>query len=150
MDKQTRAALMCTLDRVFTSYDWDFNYPWATCEVLTRVGSDHNPLLVTIEDVRVSHPYVFIFEMAWFSHTEFIEKLLAKWPNRENEDIQDYWKRVKKHIRTFCKGWGSNVRGQLRKENKSLMEEIKLIDAKAEEEYLNAAQWNERYTKSWL
>jgi hypothetical protein len=82
--------IMCTLDRVFTSYDWDFNYPWATCEVLTRVGSYHNPLLVTIEDVRVSHPYVFIFEMAWFSHTEFIEKLLAKWPNRENEDIQDY------------------------------------------------------------
>jgi hypothetical protein len=30
------------------------------------------------------------------------------------------------------------------------MEEIKLIDAKAEEEYLNAAQWNERYTKSRL
>jgi hypothetical protein len=30
------------------------------------------------------------------------------------------------------------------------MEEIKLIDAKAKEEYLNVAQWNERYTKSRL
>jgi hypothetical protein len=30
--------VMCTLDRVFTSYDWELFYSWATCEVLTRVG----------------------------------------------------------------------------------------------------------------
>lgn len=98
--------IMCTLDRVFTSFDWEFHYPWTTCESLTRVGSDHNPLLVIIEDVRVSHPYVFRFEMAWFTLPDFKDKLLAKWPEREYEEVQNYWKRVKKHIRTFCKGWG--------------------------------------------
>jgi hypothetical protein len=113
MDKQTRAASNLYL-RVFTSYDWDFNYPWSTYEVLTRIGSDHNPLLVTIEDVRMSHPYMFRFEMAWFTNADFQGKLLARWPNREDEDVQDYWKRVKKHIRTFCKGWGNNIRGQLK------------------------------------
>jgi hypothetical protein len=55
----------------------------------------NNPLLVTTEDVRVSHPYMFRFEMAWFTHEEFQEKLLAKWPDRGNEEIQDYWKKIK-------------------------------------------------------
>lgn len=70
--------IMCILGRVFTSFDWDFHYPWSTYEVPTRVGSNHNPLLVTTEDVRVSHPYFFRFEMAWFTHPEFQEKLLAR------------------------------------------------------------------------
>lgn len=138
---------MCTLDRVFTSFNWEVYYPWSTCEVLTRIGSDHSPLLVNTEDVRVSHPYVFRFEMAWFLHAEFMKKMLAKWPKRKNENAQDYWKKVKKHVRTFCKGWGNNIRGQMRKEKRALLEEIKLIDEKAETEILDAAQWNERYAK---
>jgi hypothetical protein len=139
--------IMSTLDRVFTSHDWDFLYPWATCEVLPRVGSDHNYLLVTTEDTRVSHPYMFRFEMAWFTQEEFQDKLIARWPNKGNDDVQDFWKRIKKHIRTFGKGWGNNVRGQLRRDKQSLMEELKRIDAKAETETLNSAQWRDRYEK---
>jgi hypothetical protein len=56
--------MMCTLDRVFTSFDLDLYYPWATCEVLTRVGLDYNPLLIRTEDTRVRQPYVFRFKMA--------------------------------------------------------------------------------------
>lgn len=124
--------VMSMIDRVFTSYDWDFHFPWATYEILTRVGSDHNPILVTTDDTRVSHPYTFKFEMAWFTHGDFQEKLLAKWPERGNEDIQDYCKRIKKHIRAFCKGWGSNLRGQMRRDKQVLLEELKAIDGKAE------------------
>jgi hypothetical protein len=53
----------------------------------------------------------------------------------------------KKHIRTFCKGWGNNVRGQLRKDKQSLMEELKLIDVQAEDDILNTTQWKDRYAK---
>lgn len=139
--------VMCTLDRVFTSYDWDFHFPWATCEALTRVGSDHNPILVNTEDARVSHPYVFRFEMAWFFQDEFQEKLLGRWLDRRNDGGQDYWKRVKTHIRTFCKGWGNNVRGQLRRDKLFLMDELRKIDAKAENDTLDIAQWRDRYAK---
>jgi len=68
----------------------------------------------------------------------FQKKLVNRWPNRESEEIQDYWKRVKKHIRNFCKGWGTNIRGQLQKDKRALMEEIKLISTRAEEEYISA------------
>lgn len=139
--------IMCTLDRDFTSYDWDFTYPWATCEVLTRIGSNHNPLLVITEDVRVSHPYIFRFEMVWFLNIEFQEKLIAKWPKRGIEDIQDYWKNVKKYIRTFCKGWGNNLRGHMRREKRELMDEIRMLDAKAETGSLDVVQWGDRYAK---
>lgn len=70
--------VMSALDRVFTSFDWDLHYPWATCETLTRVGSDHNPLLITTQDVGMDRPYVFRFEMAWFTQEDFKEKLLAR------------------------------------------------------------------------
>jgi hypothetical protein len=90
---------------------------------------------------------MFRFEMAWFTQEEFQDKLIARWPNKGNDDVQDFWKRIKKHIRTFGKGWGNNVRGQLRRDKQSLMEELKRIDAKAETETLNSAQWRDRYEK---
>lgn len=139
--------VMSTLDRVFTSFDWDFLFHWATCESLTRVGSDHSPLLVNTEDVRVSHPFVFRHEMAWFTYADFQEKLLAKWPSRNTDNIQDYWRMIKKHIRTFSKGWGNNIRGQIRRDKQSLMEDIKKIDVEADNSMLSAAQWRERYAK---
>jgi hypothetical protein len=66
---------------------------------------------------------------------------------RGNGDVQEFWKRIKKHIRTFGKGWDNNVRGQLRRDKQSLMEELKRVDAKAETDTLSSAQWRDRYGK---
>ena len=37
---------MCNLDRVLVSTDWEEKFPTATLTALTRVGSDHSPLLL--------------------------------------------------------------------------------------------------------
>jgi len=37
---------MCNLDRVLVSTDWEEKFPTTTLTALTRVGSDHSPLLL--------------------------------------------------------------------------------------------------------
>jgi endonuclease/exonuclease/phosphatase (EEP) superfamily protein YafD len=40
------SPFMAVLDRVFLSPDWEVQFPLATAQSLTIIGSDHNPLLV--------------------------------------------------------------------------------------------------------
>jgi hypothetical protein len=97
-------AIMSKLDRVLVSFDWDLKYPFTTCESLTRVGSDHCPIVVDTEDKRMEQPYLFRFEMAWLTQAGFKELLRERWPYREQLGVQDYWKKVKQTVRQFCKG----------------------------------------------
>lgn len=46
--------VMCVLDRVFVSSDWDEKFPVTTYVSLVRVGSDHCPIIVDTEDRRVN------------------------------------------------------------------------------------------------
>jgi endonuclease/exonuclease/phosphatase family metal-dependent hydrolase len=39
--------VMCVLDRVFVSTEWEMLFPMAVIQVETRIGSDHSPLLFT-------------------------------------------------------------------------------------------------------
>jgi hypothetical protein len=81
---------------------------------LTRIESDHNPILVDdgAEDVKVKRG--FIFESAWLSNADFKNKLIERWSVREGEEIQDFWKKLKKEIRQLSKGMGANLDGEMR------------------------------------
>jgi endonuclease/exonuclease/phosphatase family metal-dependent hydrolase len=59
--------IMCVLDRVFTCTRMDHYYKKASCETLTRVGSDHCPNIVNTDDHRFQQQHGFRFEMAWLS-----------------------------------------------------------------------------------
>ena len=50
--------IMAVLDRVFVSNDWEGRFPLATTRSLTRVGSNHNPLLVETESEVLDLPYL--------------------------------------------------------------------------------------------
>jgi hypothetical protein len=49
---------MSVLDRVLTYTRWDQFYKKASCETMTRVGSDHCPIIVNIDDHRFQHNIV--------------------------------------------------------------------------------------------
>jgi endonuclease/exonuclease/phosphatase family metal-dependent hydrolase len=44
--------VMSVLDRVLTCVEWDLHYRNVSCETITRVGSDHSPILVNTSDNR--------------------------------------------------------------------------------------------------
>lgn len=73
---------MAVLDRVFISEDWEEHFPLATARSLTRVGSDHNPLLVETNSGGNIRSSIFRFENAWLNQEGFKESVIQKWPHR--------------------------------------------------------------------
>jgi hypothetical protein len=81
---------MSVLDRVLMSARWDILYKRASCESLTRVGSDHCPILVNSDDQRFQQQHCFRFETAWLLQEGFKEAVIACWPEREAKTVQDH------------------------------------------------------------
>jgi exonuclease III len=63
--------IMSVLDRVLICPSWDQLYRRASCESLTRVGSDHCPLVVNTDDQRFRQQHQFRFEMSWLTQAGF-------------------------------------------------------------------------------
>jgi endonuclease/exonuclease/phosphatase family metal-dependent hydrolase len=82
--------VMSTLDRVLVCPRWDRFYRRASCDTLTRVGSDHCPILVNSDDQRFKQQHCFRFDMAWMIQEGFKERVIDNWPEREGKPIQDY------------------------------------------------------------
>jgi exonuclease III len=74
--------VMSVLDRVLVCPRWEQFYRRASCESLTRVGSDHNPIIVNTEDHRFKQHRSFRFEMAWLTQEGFCDTVIANWPER--------------------------------------------------------------------
>jgi hypothetical protein len=125
--------------------DWDQHFHLATCKSLTRVGSDHCPIVVNTADERLNQPHIFRFEMAWLTQSGFREVIKSKWPDRGNREVQDYWKMVKTNIRRFCRGWGRNINTQKKKDKIELLNQLQLLDIEAEGGGFSADKWQERY-----
>uniref|UniRef100_A0A453EFT8 Endonuclease/exonuclease/phosphatase domain-containing protein n=1 Tax=Aegilops tauschii subsp. strangulata TaxID=200361 RepID=A0A453EFT8_AEGTS len=72
------------LDRVFASPEWDIHCPLASLRAITRIGSDHVPLLLSSENERPPLPPRFRFKTFWLRQPGFTAAVVAKW--REARD----------------------------------------------------------------
>jgi hypothetical protein len=138
--------VMSVLDRVLTCAEWDLHYGNASCETITRVGSDHNPIIVNTIDNRFRPQKNFRFEMRWLEQQGFRERVVDKWPiRRDSEHIQDFWRDVKAATRKFSRGWGRNFQAQIKRDKFALLEKIRILDKMAEKGSMTQHQWQERY-----
>jgi hypothetical protein len=67
---------------------------------LTRVGSDHSPILLDDGVESPQRRIIFRFEKAWMSNADFKRRIIEKWLARGDERVQDYWKKIKKISKT--------------------------------------------------
>jgi hypothetical protein len=137
--------IMCVLDRVLVCSTFNSRYGEASCETITRVGSDHNPLVVNTADNRFRQKGNFRFEMYWLDQQGFREMVLSKWPMRGDHSIQDFWKDMKAATRKFCRGWGTNNQSQLKKDKKFILGKIEELDREAEQRDSSITHWQMRY-----
>ena len=70
------------LDRVLVSPEWELCCPLASLRAITRIGSDHVPLLLCTADERPPTPPRFRFELFWLNQAGFREAVAAKWTLR--------------------------------------------------------------------
>jgi len=81
---------MAIIDRVFILVDWEEHFPLVTAHSLTRVGSDHNPLLAETESGVSIRSSIFRFENAWLNQEGFGEWVLRKWAQRQKSYVLDH------------------------------------------------------------
>jgi hypothetical protein len=72
--------------------------------------------------------------------------MIERWPDINIEEVQDFWKKLKKGVRQLSKGMSANMDGQMRRDKARLMHEIKDLDVKADGQGLDNSEWKRRYS----
>jgi hypothetical protein len=81
---------------VLASKEWEQKYPKVKLMALTRVGSDHCPLLLDDGNGNNQFKKGFRFEIAWLSQREFKRSLVERCPARRDERVQDFLEKGEK------------------------------------------------------
>lgn len=129
------------------SADWEVQFPLATAHSLTRLGSDHNPLLVETDSGGGVRASIFRFENAWLLQEGFKDWILSKWPLRRKRYILDHWNIVSSVLRKNMKGWSRNWGSDQKKLKRDLLLKIEECDRIAESRDLSNNEWGDRYEK---
>jgi hypothetical protein len=136
------------LDRVFVSPSWEQNFPLCSLSAVTRVGSDHNPLL--LDDGEQRRPARFIFQTWWLRVAGFKQMVKDKLdhcihamgPHRSSVDL---WQCIARCLRQHLRGWGANL-GKLRRQARvDLICQIQELDRIADSAGLDEEGWALRY-----
>uniref|UniRef100_A0A453CV71 Endonuclease/exonuclease/phosphatase domain-containing protein n=1 Tax=Aegilops tauschii subsp. strangulata TaxID=200361 RepID=A0A453CV71_AEGTS len=138
------------LVRVLVSPEWELRCPLASLRAITRIGSDHVPLLLSTADERPPTPPRFRFELFWLNQAGFREAVAAKWTSARSSphrsmSVVDSWQFCAKLGRQFMKGWGANLGRDLRERKKVLLSAIQALDYRADTSGISPDEWMVRY-----
>lgn len=75
------------LDRALANLQWRLGFPEAFVEVLCRLHSNHNPLLLRLGGIpQPRGPKRFRFEAAWIMHKDY-QEVVHSAGGKEEEDL---------------------------------------------------------------
>ncbi|KAM0922736.1 hypothetical protein ACQ4PT_005968 [Festuca glaucescens] len=143
--------IQSVLDRVFVSAEWEVAFPLCSLRALTRIGSDHVPLLFALGGGQPPKLNRFHFEKSWLSQPGLVETIRQKWldvastPQRFFNAV-DVWRQCAKMARQFMRGWGANLGASLRLQKSSILGEIQALDHLADSVGLSPQEWSHRYS----
>jgi hypothetical protein len=138
------------LDRAFVSVEWEVAFPLCTLRALTRIGSDHSPLLLSSGGGSPPRLNRFHFENYWLSQPGFVEAVQSKWVAAAASPpcvfyAVDVWHHCAKMIHQFMRGWGANLGAALRLQKGNILSEIQTLDLMSDSVGLTAEEWAHRY-----
>jgi exonuclease III len=97
------------LDRGLANVDWRLSFPEAFIEVLCRLHSDHNPLLLRFGGLPLARgPRPFRFEAAWIDHKDYMDLVYHSW-NSSNHHTVTALKTVRENSIKFNKDVFGNI-----------------------------------------
>ena len=128
---------MVNLDRFLVSTEWEMRFPLCNAWSLTRVGSDHTPIILDSGEHGASRPIYFFFENKWLLDLDFTTLISQKWQEvkerrPENCYSLNAWHGSLCAIRQFLKGWGIKQAGENKKIRSALLTQLEAIDREAE------------------
>jgi exonuclease III len=145
------APIRSVLDRVFVSPSWEVVFPLASLTAVTRIGSDHCPLILDNGEKGLVRSPRFFFQTWWFGVPGFGElvrgkigsAVLAAGTQRSSIDL---WQHITRGLRKFLKGWGANLGRERRLFREDLVNRIQELDAKTDADGLDEVGWALRYS----
>ncbi|PKU70822.1 hypothetical protein MA16_Dca010802 [Dendrobium catenatum] len=81
--------------------------------ILSRIVSDHAPLLLSINANRPTVPYAFLFQNMWLSHKDFSNVISHNWsaliaPNNDIYGMHRLWTKLSR-LKQVLRWWNKNV-----------------------------------------
>jgi exonuclease III len=121
------------IDRFLLSSGWEERFPDAVQRRLSRVLSDHFPIMLVCGETRRGGGY-FKFENMWLQHEGFVEEVKGWWQSYQFVgDPSNVLARKLKALKGDLRRWNNEVFGHVEKKKKDLLEEIRELDRLEEE-----------------
>jgi hypothetical protein len=145
-NKQT-PPILCVLDRVLVSNSWEDEFNLASVLTASRLGSDHNPIILdTNSEIRSPlRGCYFWYSAHWANQDGFCEWVKSKWPKRYMANPVDHWHIVSSKLRRAIKGWRQNADSYQKKIKQDTLKRITELDERGESRDLMRTEWEERY-----
>ena len=120
---------MAAIDKIFCSTNFEQHFPLASIQAVSRVGSDHVPLILDFGLEVVRKPSLFRFEKWWLERADFHELVRSVWnkPCTFRNPL-DAWQYKIRNLRKKAKGWALNVNAEIKKHKQNLLQEFELLD----------------------
>ncbi|XP_071680408.1 uncharacterized protein [Lolium perenne] len=140
----------CVLDRVLVSPIWEAAFPLCSLTTITRVGSDHSPLLLSSgEDAPICQSR-FFFQTWWLGVPGFGDLMREKirgfiFDHGPHRCSVETWQYVSRNSRQFLKGWGANLGKEKRDFRTNLLRQLEELDRMADANGLDEEGWGLRY-----
>jgi hypothetical protein len=138
------------LDRVFVSPNWEACFPLCSLVAITRIGSDHTPLLLNSGEELVLQMTRFFFQTWWLQVMGFKELMSGKLnsflsdfgPHRGSVEAWHYTARL---TWQFLKGWDAKLGKEKKAFRSNLLARIAKLDRRADLSDLDEEGWALRY-----
>lgn len=109
--------VMAKLDRVFVTTDWESNFPLTRIKALSRLPSDHNPLLLDTGEDLSRHKKRFRVERWWLEKESFREIVTKTWSTPCSlKGSLDRWQFRIRTFRRLTRGWAANEVASMNKQ----------------------------------
>jgi hypothetical protein len=135
------------LDRVLVSTEWEHKYPLSTVESRDRNILDHTPLiLITGASTHQNRQPTFKFERGWLTRDGFFDMVADIWQSEcRGYTTLERWQNKIRNLIQYLRGWAKHTTGIYRKEKKSLISLIDLLDKKVETSILSDNEINMKH-----
>jgi hypothetical protein len=129
---------MAVLDRVLAFTNFEAQYPLANVRSISKLGSDHVPLIVNFDMDQERKPHLFRFEKWWLEQVGFSDLFRDVWDTQCSlTNPIEVWQFKLRALRKKLKGWSLNINGEMRKKKQALSDEFDILNVFFEENNLN-------------
>ncbi|OVA14191.1 Endonuclease/exonuclease/phosphatase [Macleaya cordata] len=132
-NQQGSRRIWVRLDRVLTNYFWIHTFPPIVVNHLTRVCSDHSPLLVMTHKRSKRGPSPFRFQRMWVTHDTYDDFLRVNWKIEVEGSPMHVLVTKLKILRMQLKTWNVQTLGNIHKNLRTLEDQILTAETSLEE-----------------